>query len=313
MIHPMVGERGSGDDAGEYLAWESVDVCPICASADHTVVDAVAAVVRCASCGHRFVDPRPTQQEIARGYSLPTTYDDWIADSEARAAMWRRRFGRTLGADLPGRVLDVGAGIGTFLAVARDHGWSVAGTEVSTTAIDRARQLHEITICCGLVEEAAPAGPFDVVCLWHVIEHLPNPGGTLTFCRSLLGEHGKIVLALPNDGEPVWALTRIGNAARRLLGRAPSRRYDQLRPGVESHIQQFDPRSIRRLLSERGFIVDEISVDDASPERSRLGAWAFVARRLLSRGTPWNFGREMLVMAHREPGLMDDRPAANGS
>jgi len=177
----------------------------------------------------------------------------------------------------------------------------VEGTEVSTTAVVKAREKHDVVIHTGLVEEAAPPGPYDVICLWHVLEHLPNPGETLQFCRGLIGKRGRIVLAMPNDGDAAWALTIIGNAARRVLGRAPSRRYGPLRPGVESHIQHFDPRSIGRLLSQCGFIVDRITVDDASPQRSRLGVMAFLARRLLSRVTPWNFGREMLVIASRAP------------
>ena len=82
-------------------------LCPICASADRIVVDTEASVVWCRGCGHRYVEPRPTQQEIARGYSLPTAYDDWIQVAGAREAMWRRRFDRVLGADPPGRLLDV--------------------------------------------------------------------------------------------------------------------------------------------------------------------------------------------------------------
>jgi SAM-dependent methyltransferase len=299
MFDPVAGEGVGIRGSTEYLAWESVDVCPICKSADRSVVDTEASVVRCGGCGHRYVEPRPTQQEIARGYSLPTAYDDWIQVAGAREAMWRRRFDRVLGADAPGRLLDVGAGIGTFLAIARDRGWSVEGTEVSTTAIVKAREQHDIMIRAGVVEEAAPPGPYDVICLWHVLEHLPSPGETLQFCRGLMGERGRIILAMPNDEGAVWTLTLIGNLVRRGLGRAPSRRYGRLRPGVESHIQHFDPRSITQLLSQCGLIVDHITVDDASPQRSRLGVMAFAARRLLSRVSPWNFGREMLVIASR--------------
>jgi SAM-dependent methyltransferase len=297
MLDSEAGLTGSGRGGTEYLAFEMVDVCPICASADRSVVDEEASVVRCQDCGHRYVDPRPTQQEIARGYSLPTSYDDWIQAAAARQAMWIRRFNRVLGATPPGRLLDVGAGIGTFLAIARDQGWSVDGTEVSTTAIVKAREQHGIVLGAGLVEDAAPPGPYDAICLWHVLEHLPNPAETLRFCRGLMSERGQIVLAMPNDGDAVWALTVIGNEVRRLLGRAPSRRYGRLRPGVESHIQHFDPRSIRKVLSDTGFRIESITVDDASPKRSRSGSIAFAARRLLTRVTPWHFGREMLVIA----------------
>jgi len=311
MRNPATSDGDPVRSATEYLAWESVDVCPVCAAEDRSVADEQASVVRCKSCGHRYVHPRPTQAEIARGYSLPTAYDDWIRAAEAREAMWRRRFDRVLGGDPPGRLLDVGAGIGTFLAIARDRGWSVEGTEVSTTAIEKAHERHGIAIRAGVVEGAAPPGPYDVICLWHVIEHLPDPGGTLRFCRALLSEHGRLVLAMPNDGEPVWLLTRIGNAIRRARGRAPSARYNTLRPGVESHIHHFDRRSISRLLVQSGFRVTNVTVDDASPARSRLGLAAFQARRLLTRATPWNFGHEMLVTAtpHDGPSLGRSRRA----
>jgi SAM-dependent methyltransferase len=300
VIDLLAGVAAPMSGSLEYLAWESVDFCPICASADRSVVDMWASVVRCGTCGHRYVAPRPTQEEIARGYSLATTYDDWIQVAGAREEMWRRRVDRVLGDHPAGRLLDVGAGIGTFLAVARDRGWSVEGTEVSTTAVTKVRELHGIEICPGPVEDVALVGPYDVICLWHVLEHLPRPSETLEFCRGLLVEHGRIVLAMPNDGDAAWALTRIGNVVRGSLRKAPSRRYERLRPGVESDIQHFDPRSIRRLLSESGFVVDRISIDDASPERSRLRAAAFTARRLLSVVTPWSFGREILVLAHRQ-------------
>jgi SAM-dependent methyltransferase len=286
-------------DSTEYHAWETVDACAVCGSLKHSVIDGEASVVRCCACGHRYVEPRPTQAEIARGYSLPDAYDDWIKVADAREAMWHRRVDRVLAGESPGRLLDVGAGIGTFLAIARGLGWSVDGTEVSTTAISKAREQYDVAIRPGLVEDAAPPGPYDVICLWHVLEHLPSPGQTLMFCRALLGNDGRIILAMPNDGDAVWALTALGNVIRRGLGRPPSSRYFRLRPGVESHIQHFDPRSIERLLSRCGFHVERITLDDAIPQRSRTGRAAFAARRLLSRLTPWNFGQEMLVVARR--------------
>jgi len=299
MTEPAARSGDATDSGPEYLAWETVVTCPVCGSVERAIVDAEASVVRCARCSHRYVDPRPTQDEIARGYSLPTTYDDWIEAGSDRDAMWHRRFERVLGGTLPGRLLDVGAGIGTFLAIARDRGWQVEGTEVSTTAISKAKEQHDISIMAGPLEGAAPPGPYNVICLWHVLEHLPDPAGTLDYCRGLLHEDGRLVLAMPNDGDAVWALTAIGNVVRRSLGRTPSRRYERLRPGVESHIQHFDPRSIARLLGDHAFRVDRLTVDDASPSRSRLGAAAYFARRLLSRLTPWMFGREMLIIASR--------------
>lgn len=285
----------------EYRDSELVGACPLCGSPRRKTVDLRASVVRCLACGHRYVDPRPTQAEVARGYSGLTAYDDWIRAADARQAMWQRRFDLVLGLLPAGRLLDVGAGIGTFLAIARDHGWSADGTEVSTTAIARARELHGIAIRAGTLEDVAPPGPYDAISLWHVLEHLPDPRGTLRLCHSLLRDGGTIILAMPNDGDAAWSLTALGNLARRVLRRTPAARYEPLRPGVESHIQHFDRDAVRDLLVGTGFAAQRIAVDDAAPERRLGGSLAFAVRRMLTRLTPWNLGREMLFVAVRGP------------
>jgi SAM-dependent methyltransferase len=287
------------DDEGrpdEYEAFEPVPACPLCSSTVRTTVDVDAAVVRCLDCGHRFVDPRPTQEEIARAYSRPDAYDGWLAVAQQRQVLWERRFRRALASMPPGRLLDVGAGLGTFLAIARDHGWKVEGTEVSSSAIRHAEERYGLVLREGRLEDVAPAGRQDAITLWHVIEHLPDPVGSLRYCRQLLAEHGRIILAMPNDGDAAWSLTAAGNVARRFLGRPPAVRYERLVPGVETHIQHFDGRTISHLLERCGFEVVTIGVDDASPHRSPLGRLAFAARRFLTAATPWNLGREMLVV-----------------
>lgn len=289
--------RPDSGDSARYREFERVTGCPICGRPDRQVVDALADVVACTGCGHRFVDPRPTQAEIARGYSLPAAYDGWIADSAEREALWRRRFDRVLGGIPPGRLLDVGAGIGTFLAIARDHGWTVAGTEVSSSAVDHAARRHGIALELGLLDDVSLAGPYDAICLWHVLEHVPHPRTTIRRCRELLADGGLLVIAMPNDGLAAWLPTAVADVARALMGRRRSVRYEQLRPGRESHIQHFAPATIRRLLSEEGFRRRLDAVDDAAPRRSRPGAVAFGIRRLLTAVTPWNFGREMLIIA----------------
>lgn len=287
------------DDAARYHEFEHVTACPMCGSPDRHAVDHRADVVACTACGHRFVDPRPTQAEIARGYSMPAAYDAWIADSAEREALWRRRFDRVFGAVPPGRLLDVGAGVGTFLAIARDHGWTVAGTEVSFTAIDHAARGYGIALHHGMLEDAGLTGPYDAISLWHVLEHVPDPRATIRACRELLVEGGLLVLAMPNDGIAAWSPTALTNVARSLAGRTRAARYEPLRPGRESHIQHFAPATIRRLLSDEGFRRRIDAVDDAAPRRSRLGTTAYHVRRLLTAVTPWNFGREMLIVASR--------------
>lgn len=106
-----------------------------------------------------------------------------------------------------------------------------------------------------------------------------------------------VILGLRNDAASAQALTAIVRGARRILRRDIRPRYEVLRPGVESHLSHFTPRTIRRALSEAGFDVVRLGVDDAPPTRSRPGRAVFAARRALTAVTPWNFGAEMLVVA----------------
>jgi SAM-dependent methyltransferase len=280
-----------------YRAFEEVRACVICRGSNLETVDARASVLRCVRCDHRFVSPRPTLAEVARGYSLPGSYESWQREGSAREGLWRRRYRQVLDGRRPGMLLDVGAGLGTFLAIARTEGWIVAGTEVSEIAIAHARDVYGIDLMPGELRGDSVVGPFDVIAMWHVIEHVPDPVSTLRTCRSLLHPDGILILGLPNDAASAQALSAIVRGARRLIRSEIRPRYEVLRPGVESHLSHFTPRTIRRALVEAGLDVVRLGVDDALPTRSRLGHAVFAARRVLTAVTPWNFGAEMLVVA----------------
>jgi SAM-dependent methyltransferase len=284
---------------GSYRAFEEVSDCAICRGSDLDTVDARASVQRCVRCGYRFVSPRPTQAEVARGYSLPGSYESWQREGSARERLWRRRYRQVLADRRPGRILDVGAGLGTFLAIAREEGWTVAGTEVSETAVAHAHDAYGIDLLPGELQSDSIIGPFDVIALWHVIEHVPDPVSTLSICRSLLHPDGILILGLPNDSASAQALSSVVRRTRRIFRRDIRPRYEVLRPGVESHLSHFTPRTIRRALAEAGLDVVRLGVDDAQPSRSRLGHVVFAARRGMTALTPWNFGAEMVVVVKR--------------
>src|SRR5690348_7260188 len=91
---------------------EVANACDLCGGAVIATEDAAANLVRCTTCGYRFVSPRPTQEAIAASYSASDFYDGWIADDSGRRQMWSKRLSlfRDLGRGV--RVLDIGAGIG---------------------------------------------------------------------------------------------------------------------------------------------------------------------------------------------------------
>jgi 2-polyprenyl-3-methyl-5-hydroxy-6-metoxy-1,4-benzoquinol methylase len=280
-----------------YVEHERVPACAVCGDTRRTTIDRDASVVRCGGCGHRYVDPRPTQAEILRGYARADAYDAWLESDADRERLWRRRCAAVLAGGAPGRLLDVSAGVGTFLAVAREHGWIVEGTEVSPTAVAHARDRHGLALHLGTLDDVTLAGPFDAITLWHVLEHVPDPLDLLRRCRGLLAPGGRLILAMPNDGAAARRLTEATNIVRRVAGRPVSGRYLPLAPGVESHIQHFEPATVRRAIQATGFDVVSISADDAAPRRSRPGRAVFAVRAGMTRLLPWNFAHEMLVVA----------------
>jgi 2-polyprenyl-3-methyl-5-hydroxy-6-metoxy-1,4-benzoquinol methylase len=94
------------------------------------------------------------------------------------------------------RLLDVGAGTGDFLALAKKNGWKVAGVEPNELARLKAGEKG-IQLMEGL--DAVPTGlKFEVITLWHVLEHIPDLEAQISKLVGLLTENGVLVVAVPN-------------------------------------------------------------------------------------------------------------------
>jgi len=92
-------------------------------------------------------------------------------------------------------VLDIGAGTGDFLCEAKKHGWSVQGIEPNLNARARA---GEKGVVLETDIEAYKEQQFDVVTLWHVLEHLPDLENTVEKIKGLVKENGILIVAVPN-------------------------------------------------------------------------------------------------------------------
>lgn len=245
--------------------------------------------MECSRCGYRFLSPRPSQAEITQAYSAPEQYDSWLREDEGRRLMWRKRWELVKSHATGKRLLDVGAGLGTFLAEARDDGWEVSGTEVSKSAIAKARELFGIEISEGQLEEVSLKGPYDVVTLWHVLEHLPSPSRGLDLARRLLRPGGLLVVAVPNDSNARWRFQKLKNGA--------FMPYEDLAPGKEIHLSHFTIAALRAAIEARGFRVTLITVDDHYPAPTPRTARLISAYRALMATTGANLGVATLALA----------------
>jgi SAM-dependent methyltransferase len=240
---------------------ETLDACPLCGRGNILTIDLAANICLCEPCGYVFDNPRPTVEELVRFYSQPAKYDSWLGEESARDQLWARRLKLLLPAMKPGSVLDVGAGIGQFLHLARPHFSSVHGTEVSESAIEIARKKYGLDLRQGEIQ-AVDFGEqqFDNVTLFHVLEHVPNPRLVVQRCAELLAPGGILVIAVPND---VLSLRSRVRRLRASLGFRSGKNGGRLGlPKLvldgslaEIHLSHFTPDSLQNLVERCGFSV----------------------------------------------------------
>lgn len=95
-------------------------------------------------------------------------------------------------------ILDVGCGTGDFLKTAQSDGWEVTGIEPNPEARAIANQKTLNSVFDVSYLETLPKAQFDVITLWHVLEHLPNFEHQLDLFNSLLKPNGILIIAVPN-------------------------------------------------------------------------------------------------------------------
>ncbi len=193
-------------------------------------------IVKCNSCGLVYVNPRLKSEEIIEGYSEGSdeTFISQIGGREKtfmQGVKFIERFAK------PGKILDVGTAGGSFLAMARKRGWQVYGVELNRWLCGWAQTHYGLHVQPGTIDDLKyPDNFFDVITLWDVLEHVPNPSEVLKKCHRLLKPGGFIYLNYPD----------YGSYAARLMGR----RWVFL---LSVHIYYFTRKTIARVLEKTGF------------------------------------------------------------
>jgi len=200
-----------------------------------------------------LLDPRPRSEAIASCYDddyygvgarkfIPAIERvvDRFREGRARLAC---RLLREMGQEGRGRVLDIGCGSGQFLARLVRSGHECHGTELSAETGRRAGQVPGLRLHFGELErDRFPVGSFDLISIWHVLEHLPEPDRILGFCHDWLSDGGALMVAVPN----------IDSMQARLFGGA----WFHLDP--PRHLHHFGRASLERALSDAGFRIERM-------------------------------------------------------
>jgi SAM-dependent methyltransferase len=153
------------------------------------------AIVGCSRCRLGRTDPVPADLSSYYGaayYGKRHSFTD--AYCRARRLRILERASRGARVEVtPRRVLDIGCGDGSFLLGAQSHGWRVAGTEIGAAA--------EASRAAGLDVRASPRdfeGKFDVVTMWHTLEHFTDPTAMLEAARDRIADDGRFIVAVPD-------------------------------------------------------------------------------------------------------------------
>jgi SAM-dependent methyltransferase len=241
---------------------------------------------RCGDCRLVFLNPRVAPEALGAYYGpdyLPYrgagAWGRWAplveramhAMDARRVALVRRQAAAPVGQAT--RVLDVGCGRPTFLAALRAAtGCEAVGVDFSDEGWRReperwrGLELHE-----GELAEAPLEGPFDVVTMWHYLEHDYDPAGALRRLRALAAPGARIVIEVPDHG--AWT--------RRLQGPNWAGYH------APRHTAIYEPRSLTRLLERTGWQARAVS------RRGTLDAYTlWWLGRQQRRGIDWAAGME---------------------
>jgi 2-polyprenyl-3-methyl-5-hydroxy-6-metoxy-1,4-benzoquinol methylase len=292
--------------------------CKTCGSAAIGVYlrSDVGEILQCASCETVFLSPE--RQETAAESLYAQDYfteregyffHDGVADASGQESPHIADFRAGLGlieahARKSGSLLDVGCATGSFLSLARAKGWECRGVEVSPFAAARARERTGCEIFCGELEEAPFAhDAFDVITMWDLLEHLPDPLGGLEKARALLKPSGLLLVNTPNENSLLRQVARLLYRGSGGFITAPvNRLYHRY------HLYYFVAGALTALLQRAGFEVVEMSIKPIPMSRGRISpATRWVMRALSVAERLLHAEYELLVLA-RNP-----RPAARNS
>lgn len=227
--------------------------CILCGSIGLTFVNNTRdtdkhQAAKCNVCDHVQLTPLPTIAEDERYYQNNQGMRNLVQKSELddtqlmnKYEPWAVSQVDTVRHILPkGKsLLEIGSGYGWFIEKIRAEGYMAEGIEISdekcNMALDRANiQLHNINILCGISQDIRK---FDAICMFHLLEHIPNPVEFLRRASEFLNDKGMVVIEVPNF-----------NAYMKKY----SNEYNDFQY-FRAHLSYFTPDTLKKAMNMAGF------------------------------------------------------------
>jgi 2-polyprenyl-3-methyl-5-hydroxy-6-metoxy-1,4-benzoquinol methylase len=203
--------------------------------------------VRCKRCGMIYVNPR-LREEITHKLYHESPYNEMYKIKLIPAIDYRKHILGTRkyqqisqGFKKPGKVLDIGCGLGEVLSVFKENGWNCTGIEFNEFAARYARDQFHLKIINKSIYDFSTEEQYDLVMLWGVLEHFYNPKKILKKIHEILSDNGTLVIEVPSADS---VLVRF---------------YERTQYGVDRiiegdrHIMLFSLRGFEEMLKRTGF------------------------------------------------------------
>ncbi|MEK0423290.1 MAG: hypothetical protein RLZ95_1200 [Bacteroidota bacterium] len=229
---------------------QSYTPCPVCKndnislslhSKDYSLTQAQFDILKCNSCGLKYTFPAPSKQDIAPYYNFPNyishtdTNEGWMNQLyhkvKARTLIQKTNWVQSLFTGYKGSILEVGAGTGAFAHAMQNKGWKVTALEPDVASRQRALNNFNLTLLPIEALNSLPKESFNVIALWHVLEHVHDLHIYMSIFASLLKPNGRLIIAVPNHKSYDAHFYKNFWAA-----------YD-----VPRHLYHFSPRSMDKL------------------------------------------------------------------
>jgi 2-polyprenyl-3-methyl-5-hydroxy-6-metoxy-1,4-benzoquinol methylase len=273
--------------------------CNFCNSDNYTTLAHVTLspiherswLVRCKRCGLAYVNPRPTLEREREFYNheyfKPEEERLW---REHRLPLLEKVLSRIESIIPRGRLLDVGCGKGYFLGVARKRGWQAVGVEVSSTAVQFARDtLHLEVYSAELKEAGLEANPFDVVTAWNVLDQIHDPLENLREIYKTMRKGGLIALRVSNLHFHLY-LHHVFNLINLSV-------HSKIKAPTVFHLYMFSPDTLRRFLREAGFVDIRIENSILDPQVPDLVSLVGEVGEVVVRNTAYFWAQTLYYLS----------------